>query len=110
LAEGGLSERAKRRAEEIANDADLRIRTPRGPVKPGLMEVRQRSVTGRLLQLMDTRLPLPGTLLVREFQGRDIVVKVLDKGFEYDGSHFKSLSAIAQAATGTKWNGFLFFG
>jgi hypothetical protein len=110
LAEGGLSERAKRRAEEIANDADLRIRTPRDPVKPGLMEVRQRSVTGRLLQLMDTRLPLPGTLLVREFQGRDIVVKVLDKGFEYDGRHFKSLSAIAQAATGTKWNGFLFFG
>jgi hypothetical protein len=98
LAEGGLSERAKRRAEEIANDADLRIRTPRDPVKPGLMEVRQRSVTGRLLQLMDTRLPLPGTLLVREFQGRDIVVKVLDKGFEYDGRHFKSLSAIAQEA------------
>jgi len=74
------------------------------------MEVRQRSVTGRLSQLMDPRLPVPGTLLVREFKGRDIVVKVLDKGFEYDGRHFKSLSAIAQAATGTKWNGFLFFG
>jgi len=87
LAEGGLSERAKRRAEEIANDADLRIRTPRDPVKPGLMEVRQRSVTGRLSQLMDPRLPVPGTLLVREFKGRDIVVKVLDKGFEYDGRH-----------------------
>jgi len=67
-------------------------------------------VTGRLLQLMDTRLPLPGTLLVREFQSRDIVVKVLDKGFEYEGRHFKSLSAIAKEATGTKWNGFLFFG
>lgn len=110
LAEGGLSERAKRRAEEIANDADLRIRTPHDPVKPGVMKVRQRSVTGRLFQLMDTRLPLPGTLLVREYQGRDIVVKVLDKGFEYDGRRFKSLSAVAQAATGSKWNGFLFFG
>jgi hypothetical protein len=53
---------------------------------------------------------LPGTLLAREFRGRDIVVKVLDKGFEYDGRRFKSLSAIAQEATGSKWNGFLFFG
>jgi hypothetical protein len=35
---------------------------------------------------------------------------VLDKGFEYDGRRFKSLSAIAQEATGSKWNGFLFFG
>ena len=110
MAEGDLSERAKRRAEEIANDADLRVRTPRDPVKPGLMEVRARSVTGRLHQLRDRRLPLPGTLLAREFRGRDIVVKVLDKGFEYDGRRFKSLSAIAQEATGSKWNGFLFFG
>lgn len=110
MAEGDLSERAKRRAEEIANDADLRVRTPRDPVKPGLMEVRACSVTGRLHQLRDHRLPLPGTLLAREFRGRDIVVKVLDKGFEYDGRRFKSLSAIAQEATGSKWNGFLFFG
>jgi len=110
LAEGGLSERARQRAEEIANDADLRVRTPRDPVKPGLMEVRERSVTGRLHQSIDPRLPLPGTLLVREFRGRDVVVKVLDKGFEYDGRRFKSLSAIAREATGSKWNGFLFFG
>lgn len=110
MAEGDLSERAKRRAEEIANDADLRVRTPRDPLKPGLMEVRERSVTGRLHKLRDSRLPLPGTLLAREFRGRDIVVKVLDQGFEYDGRRFKSLSAIAQEATGSKWNGFLFFG
>jgi len=48
LAEGSLSERARRRAEEIANDADLRIRMLRDPIKPGLMEVRERSVSGRL--------------------------------------------------------------
>lgn len=110
LAEGDLSERARRRAEEIANDADLRIRTPRDPVRPGLMEVRERSVTGRLRQPSDPRLPLPGTLLVREFRGRDIVVEVLDSGFEYDGRRFKSLSAVAREATGGKWNGYLFFG
>ena len=83
LAEGSLSERARRRAEEIANDADLRIRMLRDPIKPGLMEVRERSVNGRLQPQRDSRLPLPGTLLVREFRGRDIVAKVLDKGFEY---------------------------
>ena len=110
LAEGSLSERARRRAEEIANDADLRIRMLRDPIKPGLMEVRERSVSGRLQPQRDPRLPLPGTLLVREFRGRDIVAKVLDKGFEYDGQWFKSLSAVAQEATGSKWNGFLFFG
>ena len=110
LAEGSLSERARRRAEEIANDADLRIRIPRDPIKPGLMEVRERSVIGRLQPQRDPRLPLPGTLLVREFRGRDIVAKVLDKGFEYDGRWFKSLSAVALEATGSKWNGFLFFG
>lgn len=37
-------------------------------------------------------------------------MRVLDKGFEYDGRQFSSLSAIAQEITGTKWNGFLFFG
>ena len=49
-------------------------------------------------------------MLTREFQGRDVVVKVLDKGFEFDGRRYKSLSAIAQEVTGSKWNGFLFFG
>jgi hypothetical protein len=38
------------------------------------------------------------------------VVKVLDNGFECDGRRYKSLSAIAQEVTGSKWNGFLFFG
>jgi hypothetical protein len=37
-------------------------------------------------------------------------VKVLDNGFDYDGRLYRSLSAIAQEITGTKWNGYLFFG
>jgi hypothetical protein len=107
LAEGDLSERARLRAEELANDADLRLRAPKDPVRPGVMEVRERSTTGRISPSRDPRLPLPGTLLAREFQGRDIVVKVLDSGFEYDGRRYKSLSAIAQEVSGSKWNGFL---
>ena len=110
LAEGGLSERARRRAEELANDADLRTRAPRGPVATGSPVVKARNATGPLQSSHDSRLPLPGTLLAREFRGRDIVVKVLDNGFEFDGRRYKSLSAIAQEVTGSKWNGFLFFG
>jgi hypothetical protein len=53
---------------------------------------------------------MPGTILAREFQGRDVVIKVLDKDFEFEGRRYKSLSAIAREVTGTKWNGFLFFG
>lgn len=56
--------------------------------------------TGRLSQSRDTRLPLPGSPLARDFQGRDIVIKVLDSGLEYKGRRFKSLSAIAQERRG----------
>jgi hypothetical protein len=110
LAEGRLSERARRRAEELANDAGLRTRAPRDPVASGSAEVKVRTATGRISPSRDPRLPLPGTVLAREFQGRNVVVKVLDNGFEFDGHRYKSLSAIAQEVTGSKWNGFLFFG
>lgn len=100
LAEGSLSERARRRAEKIANDADLRISISRDPIKPGLIEVRERWVSGGLQLQRDPRLPLPGALLAREFRGCDIVGKALDTGFEYDGRWFKSLPAVALEATG----------
>jgi tRNA splicing ligase len=53
---------------------------------------------------------MAGTLLWKDYKNRTIVVRVLDHGFEYDRRRFTSLSAIAQEITGTKWNGYLFFG
>jgi Protein of unknown function (DUF2924) len=53
--------------------------------------------------------PVPGTLLTRRVGDRQIVVKVLTDGFEYESRHYRSLSAIAREATGTRWNGLLFF-
>jgi hypothetical protein len=47
---------------------------------------------------------------VRDYKGRSIVVKVRENGFEYESRIYKSLSAVAREVTGTKWNGFLFFG
>jgi hypothetical protein len=57
----------------------------------------------------DPRLPRPGTILTRTFNGKEIKVEVLDAGFRYDGETWRSLSAIARKVSGTSWNGYLFF-
>jgi Protein of unknown function (DUF2924) len=54
--------------------------------------------------------PLAGTKLIRAHQGIEHVVTVRDDGFEYEGRPYQSLSAIARAITGTRWNGWTFFG
>jgi hypothetical protein len=54
--------------------------------------------------------PLPGTRLLREHAGVEHVVTVLADGFEWEGRPYRSLSAIARAITGTRWNGWTFFG
>jgi len=54
--------------------------------------------------------PIAGTRLVREWQGVQHTVTVLPDGFEYEGRPYRSLSAIARAITGTRWNGWSFFG
>jgi hypothetical protein len=51
-----------------------------------------------------------GNRLVREWQGRTYDVLVLDDGFSWQGTHHRSLSAIARKITGTAWSGPLFFG
>jgi hypothetical protein len=55
-------------------------------------------------------LPPNGTVLERVYQGQIIRVTVLANGFEYQGKPYASLSAIAHRVTGTRWNGFHFFG
>ena len=54
--------------------------------------------------------PMAGTRLIREYQGVKQVVTVLRDGFEWQGRPYQSLSAIARAITGTRWNGWVFFG
>src|SRR6478672_7652686 len=68
---GGLSERARQRALEIADDADLRIRAPKNFLREPLDE--GRTVEARLRPSLDPRLPLPGTPLIRRYQGKDII-------------------------------------
>jgi hypothetical protein len=106
LAEGDLSERALRRAAEIANDADLRKLPPREPEPVAEMVVGPKHIVHFT---SETRLPPPGTILVREYKGRRIEVLVLANGFEFEGEAYKSLSAVAKAVTGQHCNGFHFF-
>jgi hypothetical protein len=106
---GGLSERARRRALEIANDADLRIRAPRNLFGGDVHLDPSRCVTRKVAGEHDARLPPPGSYLEREYKGQRLIVKILTSGFEFEGRVYRSLSAIAREVTGTKWNGFLFF-
>jgi Protein of unknown function (DUF2924) len=91
LAYGGLKPETIERLEALAEEFD-------GP-NPARSVGRFKSI------------PAAGTQLVREWQGTEHRVTVRDDGtFEYRGQPFKSLSAIARAITGTRWNGWVFFG
>jgi hypothetical protein len=107
-AQGDLSERARHRITEIADEADLGPHAPQrfrtSPV-PAAVPIRRDSSAGQ----HDARVPAAGTLLRRPYRGREIVVQVLEQGFEYESRPYRSLSAIAREVTGTRWNGFLFF-
>ena len=109
LAEGDLSERARDRARKIANDADLRIIAPRDFFTVGGERV-ETTPGDRSKGKHDPRLPMVGTLLKRKWKGRTILVEVLEKGFRYENRQYPSLSNIAVEITGTRWNGYAFFG
>ena len=106
LAEGDLSERARRRAEELANDADLRLHPPR--LAPAAAPP-ERIGTAGLDPRPDGRLPPPGTVLTRKYKGEVLQLKVRPDGFEFEGQVYGSLSAAAKAITGAHCNGYLFF-
>ena len=102
---GELSNQARQRALAIADDRDLRLPTPQeSALKNGAL------VSGaRNHRSTDLRLPLPGTVLTRSFKGKTVKVCVLPDGFRYQDRRFRSLSAVAEHITGTRWNGYVFF-
>jgi hypothetical protein len=105
LAEGDLSERARRRAAELAQDADLRLSPPRQ--KQSAPASVQKN--GKASAPVNGYLPLPGTILTRWYKGQTLQVQVQRHGFEYEGQVYKSLFAVAKAITGSHTSGFLFF-
>jgi Protein of unknown function (DUF2924) len=105
LAEGDLSERARRRAAELAHDADLRLNPPQSKANTTTPPPEPASIQAPV----DQRLPPPGTILTRPYKGQLVQVQVLTEGFAYGGRVYASLSAVAKAITGSHTNGFLFF-
>ena len=70
----------------------------------------EKRATENRKSLRDVRLPLAGAVLEKKYKGREISVKVLEIGFEYNGKYYKSLSAVACAITGQHISGYHFFG
>jgi hypothetical protein len=104
LAEGDLSERARRRAAELARDADLRLNPPRTKTTTAAPSEPVSVSTP-----VDPRLPPPGAILTRLYKGQLLQVQVLTDGFAYAGHVYPSLSAVAKVITGTHTNGYHFF-
>ena len=88
---GGLKPEIKRRLRELANGF-------------------HRDSTKASAQRADPLRIKPGTRLIRQWEGQTHHVTVGEAVFEYNGEHYKSLSAIARVITGTRWSGPLFFG
>ena len=91
LAYGGLKPETVRRLERLGEELDGGDKKKRG-------------------MRLDRDRPVTGTRLLREWQGVEYVVTVTADGFEWQGRPYKSLSAIARGITGTRWNGWVFFG
>ena len=112
-AEGELTERARGRAAELADDAEIRVMAPKTMICPPQVgetaTVTQPAPTGQD-RPNDPRLPPPGSALVRQYKGRTIRAVVLeDGGFECDGERFRTLTALTKKITGSHMNGFRFF-
>ena len=87
LAHGGLRPATRARLDALADGLDPKDARKRAPARL-----------------------LAGTRLCREWQSVEHIVSVTRDGFEWQGRPYKSLSAVARAITGTRWNGPLFFG
>jgi hypothetical protein len=109
--EGGLPEAVRSLAISIARGSELRTRVAENPLRRrDAIPAELAATTMVVNRSHDARLPMPGSLIVKKYKQTTLVVKVRDDGFEYEGRHYTSLSTIAGEITGTRWNGFAFFG
>jgi hypothetical protein len=88
LAYGGLKPETVERLDALADELEGKLS-------------RRRRIENR---------PVSGTRLIREWKGVEHQVTVRDEDYEYQGRPYQSLSAVARAITGTRWNGLVFFG
>lgn len=102
---GGLSDAVKTRISGLMAKYDpVNNKALRPQVTSAGKEVKS------LPFIRDKRLPIPGTVFTKKYKGQVIQVKVLEKGFEYNNTFYKSLSSLAYEVTRAHWNGYDFFG
>ena len=103
LEHGGLSQKTQNRLKELIALYDP---VNNKAIRPKVsVETQTRTKTrGR-----DARLPIPGTIITKDYRGKKHQVKILEKGFEYESKIYKHLTAIADKITGAHWNGYNFF-
>ncbi len=104
--EGDISLRARKKAEEIARMSDIRTTAPKAKPKP---PESKNMVTVPVRFAQDSRLPMPGTIITRNYKGEVIEVTVLPDGFLFEGEKYRSLSSIAKVVSGSHCNGYAFF-
>lgn len=100
---GGLSAKARARVKELIQRYDP---INNKALRPDLKDMAR---TQAATSYRDKRLPIPGSIITREYKGTKIEVKVLEKGFEYNGQIYRTLTAISKEITGSNWNAFQFF-
>ena len=105
--EGDISQRARRRAADLARGTDIRTTAPKA-MKPSVTP-EGNTVNGIVQGVDNSRLPPTDSDITRVYKGEKIVVRVLANGFEYDGTIYKTLSAVAKKITGQHCNGYHFF-
>jgi len=99
---GGLSSKAENKVQELIQKYD--------PINNKTLRPDTPAMNGSAKKLKrDKRLPIPGTVITKEYKGIKLQVKILEPGFEYKSKTYKSLTAIAKEVTGAHWNGYLFF-
>lgn len=100
---GGLSDKAQARIHALIQQYDP---VNNKALRPDLEAAARAHITP---SYRDKRLPIPGSVITRKYKGDKVEVKVLEKGFEYNGRIYKSLTAISKEVTGSNWNAFQFF-
>ncbi len=110
MVHGGLSQGALARIQQLGDKLPERWQMRLGQPASEAAPTPEAPPITVATEPRDPRVPPVGTVLRRVFDGKTHEVTVCAEGFEYAGTRYKTLSAIAMHITGTRWNGFLFFG
>ena len=98
---GGISQTFRIRLLGYSYSGLDRVERRQEPVQLSVLPRENALWLHSIVGAFKKRLPMPGSVITRDYKGQKLHVKVLAQGFEYDGDEYKSLSAVAKVITGT---------